>query len=137
MQEMAERCGLPKSTLESYMKPVPKRPGLEALLAIADGFDVSLDWLVGRSASAVSRRLTSNDYALASYNSVHYVLWDIIGEDDPDHLISKIAAKTMLKFRDIIAELDRTDARYGADRRDFSELIQAAANKHFTETSNS
>lgn len=51
VKEMAERVGLPKSTLESYMRRrgATKSPGAESLLAIADTFDVSIDWLLGRT----------------------------------------------------------------------------------------
>ncbi len=46
--EMAETCGLPKRSLENYMNVrVPQRPGVDALIAIAKGLDVSIDWLVG------------------------------------------------------------------------------------------
>lgn len=49
MKELADACDIPKSTLESYMRSVdPKKPGLEAILKIADGLGVSVDWLVGR-----------------------------------------------------------------------------------------
>lgn len=69
-QKMAEVCGLPKSSLESYMKVVSaKRPGLDALIAIADGMDVSIDWLVGRTEDSFSPKLTQREYALACFNS--------------------------------------------------------------------
>lgn len=75
IQQMADQCGLPKSTLESYMSLTsPKKPGLDALISIADGMNFSLDWLVGRSADNLSRRLTDKDYALACYSTVKGVL---------------------------------------------------------------
>ncbi|MCL4188178.1 MAG: helix-turn-helix domain-containing protein [Rhodobacteraceae bacterium] len=70
IQQMAERCGLPKSSLESYMKMTgAKRPGLDALLAVADGMDVSIDWLVGRTDDSFSPKLTHREYALACFNA--------------------------------------------------------------------
>lgn len=46
-QDMAEKTGLPKRTLDSYMRREnPPLPGLEALRKMAVGLGVSLDWLV-------------------------------------------------------------------------------------------
>jgi transcriptional regulator with XRE-family HTH domain len=76
IQQMAERCGLPKSSLESYMKMSggAKRPGLDALVAIANGMDVSIDWLVGRTEDGFSPKLTHREYALACFNAVVGIL---------------------------------------------------------------
>lgn len=47
INQMADQCGLPKSSLESYMRMSgAKRPGIDALASIASGLGVSLDWLV-------------------------------------------------------------------------------------------
>lgn len=44
--DMAERTGLPKRTLDKYMlRTDASLPGFEALLALAKGLGVSLDWL--------------------------------------------------------------------------------------------
>lgn len=44
--EMAERTGLPKRTLDKYMLRTDAiLPGFDALLALAKGLGVSLDWL--------------------------------------------------------------------------------------------
>ena len=44
--EMAERTGIPKRTLDKYMlRNGANLPGFEALLALAKGLGVSLDWL--------------------------------------------------------------------------------------------
>lgn len=62
IQQMAERCGLPESSLESYMRlSGAKRPGLDALLAVANGMDVSIDWLVGRTDDSFSPKLTQRE----------------------------------------------------------------------------
>ena len=45
--EMARRCGLPKSSLECCMRlEDAKRPGVDALLSIADAMGVLIDWIV-------------------------------------------------------------------------------------------
>ncbi len=50
IKDMAQKCGLPKSSLEGYMRlKDAKRPGIDALVAISDAMGVSIDWLVGRS----------------------------------------------------------------------------------------
>lgn len=50
--EMAEKCGIPKSSLESYMRlEGARKPGFDALIVIASAFSVSIDWLVGLSES--------------------------------------------------------------------------------------
>ena len=43
--EMARRAGLPKRSRENYFKG--HKPGLEALVAMARGFGVTVDFLVG------------------------------------------------------------------------------------------
>lgn len=44
--DMAERTGIPKRTLDKYMlRSGANLPGFEALLAMAKGLGVSLDWL--------------------------------------------------------------------------------------------
>lgn len=45
--DMAERTGIPKRTLDKYMlRSGASLPGHEALLALAKGLGISLDWLV-------------------------------------------------------------------------------------------
>ena len=47
IKEMAGKSGLPKRSLENYMrKELPQLPGLEAIIKMSQGFDVSLDWLL-------------------------------------------------------------------------------------------
>ena len=43
--KMARRAGIPKGSMESYFKG--HKPGFDALIAIAEGFGKSLDWLCG------------------------------------------------------------------------------------------
>lgn len=52
IKEMAQPCGVPKSSLEGYLRlKEPKRPGIDAVVSIAAAMNVSIDWLVGRSDS--------------------------------------------------------------------------------------
>lgn len=49
-QEMADRSGIPKRTLEKYMlKSGAASPGIEVVQTICTTFDVSADWLLGLS----------------------------------------------------------------------------------------
>lgn len=45
--EMARKCGLPPRSLENYFKG--QKPGVDALLAIARGMEVDVDWLIGEA----------------------------------------------------------------------------------------
>lgn len=113
IKQMAEKCGLPKSSLESYMKiSGAKRPGVDALIAIADAMDVSMDWLVGRAAESHSPRARQADYALGCFNAVLQVLqW--IREKQTEGILpviqpgqvagipdEEVAARAMLDFVD-------------------------------------
>lgn len=70
ISEMAERCGLPKRSLENYMNlRAPQRPGVDALIAIAKGLDVSIDWLVGLSETPEFSHHQRRYAALGAYTS--------------------------------------------------------------------
>jgi transcriptional regulator with XRE-family HTH domain len=50
LQQVADRTGLSKSSVQNYMrKNDPQKPGVDALIALASGLDVSTDWLLGIS----------------------------------------------------------------------------------------
>ncbi|MFW2545320.1 helix-turn-helix domain-containing protein [Primorskyibacter sp. 2E107] len=71
VKEMAEKCGVPKSSLEGYMRlKGAKRPGIDALIAIADAMDVSIDWLVGRSDGKGMGEAERRQLILAMYTLV-------------------------------------------------------------------
>lgn len=78
IKDMAQKCGVPKSSLEGYMRlKDAKRPGVDALVAIADAMEVSTDWLVGRSDA---RQLGEGDrrrIALAMFRLLVEILEDI------------------------------------------------------------
>lgn len=114
IQQMAERCGLPKSSLESYMKVIgAKRPGLDALVAIADAMDVSIDWLVGRTDDSFSPKLNREEYALACFNAAVRTVWQVreierkrAGSsepvEEPSEELYTIAARAMHDFTEAI-----------------------------------
>jgi transcriptional regulator with XRE-family HTH domain len=71
LQEMADNCGMPKWSLENYMRlKNPQRPGLDALKSLADGLNVSIDWLLGRVDERFAPELTTEDYALFCHSVV-------------------------------------------------------------------
>lgn len=78
IQEMAERCGLPKRSLENYMNlKTPQRPGVDALLAVAEGMDVSIDWIVGRTGSREVGEVDRRKIGLAMFRLTRDLLKDI------------------------------------------------------------
>lgn len=138
IQEMAEKCGLPKSSLESYMRPEgARKPGLEALVAIGDGMQVSLDWLAGRSAENFEPRASKKDYAIACFNVVSLLIrWmreeqtrrdtTIFGDDVvaevPD---AEVAAKSMLTFVELTRSFAANSQRFSPDREALYDDLKA------------
>lgn len=136
IQQMAEKCGIPKSSLESYMKFTgAKRPGVDALIAIADAMDVSIDWLVGRAEDSFSPKLTQREYALACFSVVSGLInWlrekqsdqavPVIHKEDvagiPD---AELAANTMLAFVERLTLFKDTAHQTGDDRRAFVQKL--------------
>lgn len=128
VQQMAERCGLPKSSLESYMKAVgAKRPGLDALVSVADGMDVSIDWLVGRTDDSFSPKLTHREYGLACFNAAFALVRrvrELNSLDDgqtpaTEDQDSALAAEAMFDFLEAIQAYQRTGKNM--DRQTFAE----------------
>lgn len=122
IQQMAETCGVPKSSLESYMRMSgAKRPGVDALISIADNMDVSLDWLVGRSNRKNQSENDKQRYALTVFDIVLELLRDIDNaeEDNTASIIQNgkiggrsledFAARTMLYFTSRAALFDQGD----------------------------
>ncbi|MDP2739303.1 MAG: helix-turn-helix transcriptional regulator [Pseudorhodobacter sp.] len=107
IQEMAEKCDLPKSSLESYMRTEgARRPGVEALVAIGNGMDVSIDWLVGRTDKRPVSDSDRRRYALAVYDIVLGLLREIEHRETSvvknglvdGRPVESFAAKMMLHF---------------------------------------
>ncbi len=117
IKEMADRSGLPKRSLENYMNiKGPQRPGVDALIRIANAFGVSIDWIVGRADEPATDQFTKEDYAVFCQSTVLHVLMRVlkaVANDpakaiDPEnfrimgHEIHDIAAVAMLDFIAIV-----------------------------------
>jgi transcriptional regulator with XRE-family HTH domain len=103
IQEMADRCGLPKRSLENYMNlKTPQRPGVDALLAVADGMDVSIDWIVGRSGGREVGEVDRRKIGLAMFRLTRDLLRDIEAaqRDTSEPIIrdGRIGAKSIEDF---------------------------------------
>ena len=109
--DMAEKCGLPKSSLESYMKlEGARKPGVKALVSIATAFAVSVDWLLGLSEVRSSQTAKAMDRAVACMVVVDALLSRLADEQAkvPDPIINgstfagvhkiEVAARTMLSY---------------------------------------
>ena len=130
IQQMAEKCGLPKSSLESYMKMEgARRPGLDALLAIGDGMEVSIDRLVGRSVYSFPATVADRDYAMACFAVVCGLInWlrrrqselvqSVVEQDAiagiPD---AEVAAKSMLLFVERMEAFRNNQGDVGSKRQ--------------------
>lgn len=138
IQQMAARCSIPKSSLESYMRAVDaKRPGVDALVAIANGMGVSIDWIVGRTGNSRDQRLEDRDYALACFSIVKAMLehlqslqrerpaQPIIDDRQVGGLeVSEAAALAMSQFLERIQHY-REFSIYMGERHDLQEAVAA------------
>jgi transcriptional regulator with XRE-family HTH domain len=111
IKEMAQKCGVPKSSLEGYMRlKDAKRPGVDALVSIADAMGVSIDWLVGRVDARQMGEAERRRMALAMFRLTIEILKDIetaqLTTTEPvvtngmvgNRPISDFAAQVMLHF---------------------------------------
>lgn len=132
VQQMADRCEIPKSSLESYMKlEGAKQPGLKALVSIADGMETSVDWLVGRTRNQPSRALTARDYCLLFHYHAIKLLRAHGDQQSTEESRFNAAASAMLDFRESVTSWEQNDHRYGEDRREFSDAnLQAVESDH-------
>jgi hypothetical protein len=94
----------------------PQRPGLDALISIADGMSVSIDWLVGRGDDVTRGEFSKEDYAVFCQSAVLHVLIRVMNavEKNPETAIDvengriqgyelhEIAAVGMLDFMSIV-----------------------------------
>lgn len=97
IQEMADRCALPKRSLENYMRSKdPQKPGLDALIAISDGFNVSLDWIIGRSNDGPEKPLEPRDYAICCYTVVLALLDRLIREQEMGREVIDTEKRTLM-----------------------------------------
>lgn len=138
VQQMAEACGLPKSSLESYMRmDNARRPGVDALLAIAGGMDVTIDWLVGRAKDSFPPDWSNKDYAMSCFAVVQgLIIWmrdkqaacsgsifedrTVAGVPDAD-----VAARSMLVFLENVQMFRDIASVAGAGREDLFNRISS------------
>lgn len=148
IQEMSDRCGLPKRSLENYMNlRSPQRPGVDALIAIADGLGASIDWIVGRSDDMREAEFSKEDYAVFCQSAALHLLIKIVDavRDNPDSAIDaednrimgyelhELAAVAMLDFINVV-NLQASNANRPRDffRENFqamSRWAERSANK--------
>lgn len=139
IQQMATRCGIPKSSMESYMRlKNPKRPGIDPLISISEAMNVSLDWLAGRVDDSNQPRIYSRDYALGCFNIV-LALLDWLRKAHaarPDDFVSEtgfsgkddaeIAARSMAEFIDAMHTYSTNSDHWGPARRDLIQQLDEA-----------
>lgn len=143
--QLATRCGIPKSSMESYLRlKNPKRPGIDALIAISDAMDVSLDWLAGRADDAGQTPLYSPDYAIGCFNMAMALLGWLrkAYERDPASFIAddriagredaEIAARSMAEFIRAMHSYSPSAEAWGPTRKDLSEQLEASLRKSET-----
>ncbi|RVT83344.1 XRE family transcriptional regulator [Rhodobacteraceae bacterium CCMM004] len=134
VQQMADKCGIPKSSLESYMRVTnPKRPGLDALLSIADAFDVSIDWLVGRGPDGAAWKLDTKEYAWIAYNTVLRITDELDEFRNTEDRKHELAAAAMLDFLSSAEIAERTAHTSSEHRRSIAaDLIKTARERRQT-----
>lgn len=77
VQEMADRTGVPKRSLEKYMlRTEANTPGLDALVKLSKGLSISLDWLEfgGNSTGQNAGRLVRLSARAASLQAFQTIL---------------------------------------------------------------
>lgn len=146
-QQMAARCGIPKSSMDSYLRSKnPKRPGIDALIAISDAMNVSLDWLTSRVDDSNQPKVYSRDYALGCFNTVlALVAWlrkahraapdtFMTEESIAGHEDAEIAARSMVEFIDAMHAFSANSEGWGPQRRDLAQRLEETMRA--TETGN-
>ena len=142
IQQMAGACDLPKSTLESYMKSRgARRPGIDALIAIAEAMGVSVDWLVGLSSSRNSSEAENHALAVAAYDAALHLLRELDKaqrqSDTPVFQDGSVAGRaiehqallTTLDFVSRAGLFDAGASHGGSDFRSLDALVQAVQGK--------
>lgn len=137
--QLATRCGIPKSSMESYLRlKNPKRPGIDALIAISEAMNVSLDWLAGRADDDGQTPLYSRDYAIGCFNMAMALLhWIRQAHDrDPANFIAadtiagredaEIAARSMVEFIEAMHSYSPSADTWGPARKELSERLEAS-----------
>ncbi|MCA3456814.1 MAG: helix-turn-helix transcriptional regulator [Rhodobacter sp.] len=83
VQEMADRAGVPKRSMENYCrKQNPQLPSVEVVVKMADGLGVSVEWLLigdTRHAEAVGRMVRLATRAAALPFIQHFIIQRNLG----------------------------------------------------------
>lgn len=85
-RQMAEQTGIPVRTLESYMrKEAAPLPGVDALVRLANGLDIPLDWLLLGNDVAAERVFSFTHFSVdAAARSAIRGIYQTLGRDaDP------------------------------------------------------
>jgi len=149
LQQLADRTGLSKSSLQNYMrKKEPQKPGVDAIVALAAGLGVSTDWLLGVSSTRdrsggggqdlslveLSAKLVIEQF-IAALNTTQAHMKKVddftLFPDDrlygaqPDELAADYAYRVMKLFSDIQAGVvDREKVQVDYEPGDTSQPLQ-------------
>ena len=133
-QEMADRIGMSRRTLESYMRrEKAPQPGLEALKQIATGTLVSLDWLVlgdahSRLSGVLLVRLAAERAALPVLTNLYESNRRKEPVPEPEYLAHEIGAQAAEKA-DFIIESGATSVQIaqllGLSRSSFERTMKS------------
>lgn len=152
LQEMADTSGMPKRSLENYMRQKNlQRRGLDALNSLADGLKVSIDWLLGRTDEKFTPEFTTEDYALFCHSVVLRLLDEVVRTAgkrpeifDADLLtiddvpISDVSLAAMLDFMHVVKVQGGNPSRpkgYGVEQfRSISDVAISKGLPQYVET---
>lgn len=110
---------------------------MDALIAIGDAMNVSLDWLTGRVDDTQQPKLYSRDYALGCFNTVlALIAWfRRMHLEDPDAFIkedsiaghedAEIAARSMVEFIEAMHAYSTNSEGWGPQRRELASRLEA------------
>ncbi len=126
--ELARRTGLPARTLENYFKG--QKPSVDALLAISEGTNADLDWLIGTSKEAKGMQtdlIGEATYLVLSRLFTEMTSRQASGDDaladgkvlgmDPARLAARIEEKVVRQFLQLRDEYALGSAELAAKTR--------------------
>jgi transcriptional regulator with XRE-family HTH domain len=124
LQQMADKSGLSKSSLQNYMrKKDPQKPGVDAVISLSSGLKVSADWLLGMSSSRGAQIETAERLSTLEL-SAKLVIEQMIAVMNVTYAHTKDAEGGSL-FRD--------DKLYGAEPEDLAADYAYRVVKLYTE----
>jgi len=86
--EMARRAGLPPRTLENYFKK--QKPSVDAVLALAEGMNVEVHWLLGQE----SKRVPTDLVGEATWITLNRLFTDMIRASERGEVV--VSSDTIL-----------------------------------------